>query len=255
MLRSLFVVAAVTILFADVGFTPRIETSQASALVQVPVVEHEALTVHASPEPTPVAQIQKETPKRKAEPQKIGAVLEKAAAAAASVPPPPTPTVGATTAPTVAPRRYADTSSRIPVHVSIPSVGIESRVIKVGVDAKGQMAVPDGSTNDVGWYKGGTVPGDVGSAVLDAHVYAAFEDLRDVHVGDDIYLVTEGGATQHFRVEQSTVYKLSDLTPAMLFERRDARRLNLITCAGAYVDSMGTYTHRLVVYAVYIGTV
>lgn len=255
MLRSLFAAVVFTILFADAGFTPRIEPTTASAFVQVPVVEHETVTVHASPPATPEAPTVKETPKRRAEVQRIGTVLAKAAAAATPVPPAPSPTVAATTAPTVAPRRFADTSSRIPVRVSIPSVGIESRVIKVGVDAKGQMAVPDGSTSDVGWYKDGTVPGDVGSAVLDAHVYAAFQDLRDAHVGDDIYLETEDGATQHFRIEQTTVYHLSDLTPPMLFERRDARRLNLITCAGEYLDSLGTYTHRLVVYAVYVGTV
>src|SRR5437660_6268168 len=36
----------------------------------------------------------------------------------------------------------------------------------------------------------------------------------------------------HFVVNDSRVYRLGELTPRMLFARYDARRLNLITCAG-----------------------
>lgn len=142
-----------------------------------------------------------------------------------------------------------------PVRLVIPSVQIDTRVINVGVNRKGEMDVPDGNTNDVGWLKQGTLPGDVGSAVLDAHVYAAFEDLRYVKVGEDIYVYNAAGEKLHFIVEASTVYKLSELEPKYLFDRKDARRLNLITCAGTFQPSWDTYTHRLVVYAIFAGVV
>ena len=138
--------------------------------------------------------------------------------------------------------------AKAPTSVAIPSVGLKAPVVAVGVNSKGEMDVPDGQTNEVGWYGGGTVPGNIGSAVLDAHVFAAFSKLNKVKVGSDIY-VTEGTHTLHFVVSQVQTYALSALSPQTLFARADARRLNLITCAGTYVPSIGTYDHRLVVYA------
>lgn len=151
-------------------------------------------------------------------------------------------------APSLPKARGADA---VPVRVSIPSVSLDTRVIPVGMNAKGEMDVPDGATSDVGWYKRGTVPGQIGSAVLDAHVYAAFEDLRYAKVGDEILVTNAGGEVLRFRIEDSRVYSLSELTPTMLFGRSDVRRLNLITCAGTFRSSINTYDHRLVVYAVF----
>jgi sortase (surface protein transpeptidase) len=110
------------------------------------------------------------------------------------------------------------------------------------------MEVPPGHSNDVGWYKNGTIPGNVGSAVIDAHVYAAFEKLRYVKVGSEVIVENANGERLKFVVNDSRVYKLGELTSGMLFGRRDARRLNLITCAGQPTADGNTYTHRLVVY-------
>jgi sortase A len=136
-----------------------------------------------------------------------------------------------------------------PVRLHIPSISLSSEVDALGINSKGEMEVPDGSTNKVGWYKDGTIPGEVGSAVLDAHVYAAFKKLKYVNLNDDIYVETTSGKQLHFKVTDSRVYKLGELTPDYLFNRKDAKRLNLITCAGTYSKKLGTYTHRLVVYA------
>ncbi len=135
-----------------------------------------------------------------------------------------------------------------PTRVEIPSVGIDSPIAGMGVNKKGEMDVPDGTSNTVGWYKYGTIPGEIGSAVLDAHVYAAFSKLKKVTVGSDIY-VTSGTKTLHFIVTEIETYALKNVSPELLFNRRDSRRLNLITCAGTYIPSLGTYNKRLVVYA------
>lgn len=110
------------------------------------------------------------------------------------------------------------------------------------------MDVPDGSTNDVGWYQFGTKPGDTGSAVIGAHVFAAFKNLNKTKVGSDIYVSDAGGKRLHFRVTKTQVYALKDLTPDMLFTQSDGKHLNLITCAGQPTADGSTYTHRLVVY-------
>lgn len=145
--------------------------------------------------------------------------------------------------------------SEIPVRVTAPSINLNSPIVGVGLDSKGRMDVPSGKTNNAGWYTDGTVPGRVGSAVVAAHVYAAFDNLHNLSPGADIYVDTEGGERLHFVVDEMITHRLNDMSPRHLFSRTDARRLNLITCAGAWSNSMGTYTHRLVVYAKYVGRV
>jgi sortase (surface protein transpeptidase) len=139
-----------------------------------------------------------------------------------------------------------------PVRIALPSIGLDTSVVEVGVTKTGEMDVPSGKTKDVGWYKDGTVPGEVGSAVMDAHVYAAFDKLKYLKVGADIYVVARSGKSLHFRVTDSRIYKLGELPIDLLFNQSDAKRLNLITCAGSYSRTLGTYDHRLVAYAVLV---
>lgn len=140
----------------------------------------------------------------------------------------------------------------LPVSVSIPSISLNSEIVPLGTDELGNMDVPSGKTDLVGWYKRGPQPGQVGTAVLDAHVFAAFTDLKKVQVGDDIFVTTESGEKLHFKVEKTKVYKLGELDPSVLFDQNDKRRLNLITCAGTLTADHSTYTHRLVVFAVLV---
>lgn len=139
-----------------------------------------------------------------------------------------------------------------PSWILIPEIGLQSPVIGVGVNKKGEMDVPDGNTNDVGWYQHGTKPGEMGSAVLDAHVYAAFSELKDLSIGSDVYVVTETGEHLHFKVTERQVYPLAKMSADDLFNRNDAKRINLITCAGKFRYALNTYDHRLVVSAVLV---
>jgi len=139
-------------------------------------------------------------------------------------------------------------SPTAPVGLSIPAVGINAPIVPVGVNAKGEMDVPSGKTNNVGWYAAGVTPGNAGAAVLDAHVFAAFSKLHNVGVGDSVYVKTASGQTLRFMVTATRTALLSELTPAMLFEQTDAKHLNLITCAGKLTPDHSTYDHRLIVY-------
>jgi LPXTG-site transpeptidase (sortase) family protein len=143
----------------------------------------------------------------------------------------------------------AEVAPARPVALRIPSIALNDTVVPVGLTNDGAMDVPPGNTNNVGWYKYGTVPGSVGSAVLDAHVFAAFSKLNKVKVGSDIYVRDSAGNERHFVVQDVQLYALADVPADVLFNRNDTERLNLITCAGALTKDHSTYTHRLVVYA------
>lgn len=136
-----------------------------------------------------------------------------------------------------------------PVRLSIPSISLNDTIATVGLNPKGEMDVPSGNTSDVGWYGGGTVPGAVGSAVIDAHVFAAFAKLQNLKIGSDIYVETDRGQKLHFVVSEMQSYALKDVPADVLFNRADTERLNLITCAGKLTADRLTYDHRLIVYA------
>lgn len=135
-----------------------------------------------------------------------------------------------------------------PAYLYIPSIKLLSAVQGVGVNAKGNMDVPSGKTNNVGWYQYGTTPGGVGTAVLDAHNTAAFKNLKDVAVGQKLYVQDAKGNWLTFQVTKTEVYSMQTLKPSTLFAQTNNRQLNLITCAGQNLGN-GEATHRLIVSA------
>lgn len=141
-----------------------------------------------------------------------------------------------------------------PVRLSIPRLTIDANVQKVGVTKAGAMGVPNNFT-DVAWYKYGTTPGQVGSAVIDGHVdnglslAGVFKHLSDIKAGDDIYVETASSTKLHFVVQDVELYPYKEVPLEKVFNQNDAARLNLITCDGAWVAGEKTYDHRLVVYA------
>ncbi len=147
----------------------------------------------------------------------------------------------------------AKTTPGTPMRLIIPAIGLDTSVVGLGIDKKGNMDVPSGKTTNVGWYKYGTVPGNTGTAVFDAHVFAAFVKLNNLKNGDDIYVVTNKNQKLHFVVGNAETYKLSALKSDTLFGNNGGKNLNLITCAGKLTADRSTYDHRLIVFTSYVG--
>ncbi|MDB5237903.1 MAG: peptidase sortase [Candidatus Kaiserbacteria bacterium] len=142
-----------------------------------------------------------------------------------------------------------------PARLRIPSLGIDASVQYVGITTAGNMGVPNNFT-DVAWYKYGTLPGQVGSAVIDGHVdnglalAGVFKHLADIKTGADVYVVTKDGTKLRFIVESAQAYPYKSVPTTLLFNRKDKARLNLVTCSGSWVKGDKTYDERLVVYTV-----
>ncbi len=143
----------------------------------------------------------------------------------------------------------------VPVRIRIAKIDMNANVVDVGLGKTGNMAVPL-TFSDVGWYRYGPKPGEVGSAVIDGHVNnglgvaAVFARLSELKAGDDIYIDTKAGDTLHFVVEESDVYDVSQVPRERLFNQSDAPRLNLVTCEGEWQQDQKMYNERRVVYAV-----
>lgn len=147
------------------------------------------------------------------------------------------------------PSEFPAASAAKPASISIPSIKLHSNIVPMGILPNGDLDVPSGKTNSIGWYAAGTTPGEVGSAVLDAHVYAAFKNLHSAKVGQDIFVTMDSGAVLHFKITQKKTLPLNKISADEFFNDTSGKNLHLITCAGTYSRATGTYSHRLLVYA------
>jgi sortase A len=143
----------------------------------------------------------------------------------------------------------------IPTNLTIPNAKVNTNIIEVGITPKGNLDVP-GNYTEVGWYKYGARPGEVGSAVLDGHVDnggsipGPFKHLRDLKAGDDIFVTMSDGKVLRYKVTLSEVYPTNAFPGQKVFHENDNRYLKIITCHGKFVPSLRTYDERLIVTAV-----
>ena len=80
-----------------------------------------------------------------------------------------------------------------PVSVDIPAIGVDSRLLHLGLNADGTVQVPSlvTSASLAAWYKYSATPGQVGASVIEGHVDtyqgpAVFFRLGALHPGDQI---------------------------------------------------------------------
>ncbi len=145
------------------------------------------------------------------------------------------------------------TKSLAPKTLKIPSLGINTNVQQVGLKANGAMANPVGF-KEVGWYKLGTVPGEIGSAVMAGHVDNAislpgvFKNLGKMKIGDSVYVTRSDGKELQFKVISVEEYPYKAAPSKKIFATSDGAYLNLITCSGKWLSSEKSYDKRLVVY-------
>lgn len=142
----------------------------------------------------------------------------------------------------------------IPIHITIPGIGVDAAVEEVGITTEGAMDVPMKS-DDAAWYSPGTRPGEIGSAVIAGHLNsthnagAVFTKLSSVNIGDIITTQTASGSTMNFIITSIKLYA-ADQDATDVFTSTDGKaHLNLITCAGAWNNEKKQNEERLVVFA------
>jgi len=133
--------------------------------------------------------------------------------------------------------------------LSIASIGFRAPIINVGVTPDNSIDVPVEAK--VGRWIGSARPGSSGAVFLDGHVSGVFANLHKTRVGQ-IVSVRYGGTSYSYRIVHIETVPLAgiDMTKALSVYGTASEGLNIMTCAGTYMPSQGTYDHRLVVYAV-----
>jgi sortase (surface protein transpeptidase) len=139
-----------------------------------------------------------------------------------------------------------------PVSIAIPAVGVEARVVPVGLRPDRAMEVP--GVDQAGWYELGPRPGEAGPAVIVGHVDshsgpAVFFRLGELRRGDRIVVGQAGGATRSFFVERVERRAKEALPVERIWNRTRKPVLWLITCGGSFDRSTGHYRDNIIVYA------
>ncbi|WP_329314935.1 class F sortase [Streptomyces sp. NBC_01262] len=173
---------------------------------------------------------------------------------------PTTPTTAATSAAasasagTPSPGAPAVEQPAAPTKVSIPSVGITSSLMKLGLNADGTVEVPPADQGmTAGWYTGASVPGAAGAAVIIGHNdtrygKAVFHDLKDIAKGADITVTNARGETAHFTVTSTESVSKKSFPTEKVYGPTTGHALRLITCDGSF-DAQGHPVNNLIVYA------
>jgi sortase (surface protein transpeptidase) len=174
--------------------------------------------------------------------------------------PPPAPTPPAPTPPAAEPSPFTTTAPRGPIDITtwptavrIPRLGVDAPVEPVGVGTQGELIIPH-SPMDVGWYQGGSVPGEAGVALLTSHVdtrtegRGVFAGLVRLDAGDVVTTVAADGTEQRWTVTARTQHLKTDL-PQALFARSGPPVLALVTCGGPFDATVRSYRDNVIVWA------
>ena len=142
-------------------------------------------------------------------------------------------------------------SSR-PVELSIPSIGVSTRLGEVGLQADRQVQVP-ASTAYASWFNLGPTPGQIGSSVILGHVDSyrgpgVFFRLRSLAVGASVNVTLADGVRTTFAVTGVVQYSKNDFPDALVYASRGVRALQLVTCGGAFDHQTGHYESNIVVF-------
>lgn len=143
-----------------------------------------------------------------------------------------------------------------PITLTIPSIGVRTDLIHLGLEENGSLQVPqdDGNGAPASWYDGSPTPGERGPSVLLGHVNSpngrggVFADLRKLTPGAEITVSRADGSTAVFTVDRGALYPKDKFPTLEVYGNTPGSELRLITCDG-YDPVTGEFDDNYVIYA------
>ena len=173
----------------------------------------------------------------------------------------PSPAAGAAGAIGPAARKEPSLRRSPPVSVAIPAIGVQSALLRLGLNRDGTIQVPDLSTSadEAAWYKYSVTPGELGTSVIEGHVDslqgpAVFYRLGALHPGDRIDVRLADGITAVFRVTGVREYAKAEFPTKMIYGPTSYASLRLVTCGGTFDFATGHYLGSVVAFASLVST-
>ena len=175
---------------------------------------------------------------------------------AAQAPAAPTPTPTATgkkpSHPAPAPQPFHLNTSA-PVLVRVPSAGIRSSLLTVGLNSDHTIEVPT-TAAQAAWYRLGPTPGALGPAVILGHVDSThgrgvFYQLGALRPGQTIEVTRADLSVAHFRIDAVNSYRKDQFPTQAVYGPINYAGLRLITCGGQFNNTTHHYESNTVVFA------
>jgi Sortase domain len=147
-----------------------------------------------------------------------------------------------------------------PVSVRVPAIGVDARIIPLGLGWGDTVQVPPLRTPMLAsWFDEGAAPGQRGAAVLFGHVDSAvtgpavFYRLGSLRPGDLIYVTRADRHTAVCRVNSVALSSQYDFPSRRVYGCTTRPLLRLVTCGGAFDTDTHLYLDRTIAFASYAG--
>jgi sortase (surface protein transpeptidase) len=193
-------------------------------------------------------------------PQPTAATGDRPESAAPSDPPAPATGEAPPAPPTEAPAAETEQVAE-PVSMSVPSIGVSSELLRLGLNDDGTVEVPPlGPDDRAGWYERGPAPGAVGPAVILGHVDSAehgpgvFFDLGALQPGDEVTVNRADGTVAVFAVDRVEVHPKDEFPTIEVYGNTDDAQLRLITCGGDFDSLVRSYEDNVIAFATLVDT-
>jgi sortase (surface protein transpeptidase) len=183
----------------------------------------------------------------------------------------PGPAQAGSTAPVVAPapQKWPDPGSAmvqgptmarsLPISISIPAIGVDSRLLYVGLNPDGTIQVPPLNdprlANEAAWYKYSPTPGQLGPSIVEGHVdslkagQAVFFRLGDLKPGELVYITLADRQVAVFKITGVRLYPKNRFPTSAVYGNTDYAALRLITCGGSFDARSRHYSSNVVAFA------
>lgn len=145
----------------------------------------------------------------------------------------------------------------VPVALEIPTIDVSTPLVRLGLAPDRTVEVPI-DPDQAGWFDLGAFPGKAGSSVVLGHLDSAegpavFARLGELLPGDSVMVRRANGSVLEFSVVKAVLYPNADFPAVRVYAAQSLRRLNLVTCGGAFDADRGGYQSNLVVYTRRVG--
>jgi hypothetical protein len=140
-----------------------------------------------------------------------------------------------------------------PLRLQVPSIGVDTELMELGLQQDGTMEVPpDGEI--AGWYTEAPTPGELGPAVIAAHVDwngepGVFYELDELAPGDEVSVARQDDTTAIFVVTKVEQHPKDEFPTDAVYGDIDHAGLRLITCGGDFDERAGSYEDNVIAYA------
>jgi hypothetical protein len=172
--------------------------------------------------------------------------------------PPGAPGTGSTT------MRGPTLARSLPVSISIPAIGVSSRLLYVGLNPDGTIQVPPLNnpplTNEAAWYKYSPTPGQPGPSIIEGHVDSltagpsVFFRLGALKPGDLVSITLADRQVAVFTITGVRLYPKDRFPTGTVYGNTDYAALRLITCGGSFDAQSRHYTANIVAFASFVSS-